>query len=268
MEYDRPPSPEEFQRLVLGILGSRWPDREFRPGRDVFEVVADSQRISLQSLYAQYATVPGSVGELPTTMQGVLGDLIRPVEDALEWTWEQASQVVRPLITAKPRFAGLTVPPVTFPFPGGLTIAIVRDEDTRYAYLTEREREAWQVSRPELLKTALSNLDEVSRGLPFAAAGGNDAVLILRTGDGYDAARVLLQRVRRFAASHLGEPFLAGIPNRDFLVLWSRACAPKVQEAIRYQLVEDHRQQPYAITANVLRVSRERIELESEPAGE
>lgn len=39
--------------------------------------------------------------------------------------------------------------------------------------------------------------------------------------DGHDAVRILVPRIRQAAAPFPGDPFIAAVPNRDFLILWS-----------------------------------------------
>ena len=51
-------------------------------------------------------------------------------------------------------------------------------------------------------------------GRPFA--------LVLNSGDGYDATRLVLPQVRDAFAAELGEEYLVGIPNRDFLIAFSQ----------------------------------------------
>jgi uncharacterized protein YtpQ (UPF0354 family) len=85
-------------------------------------------------------------------------------------------------------------------------------------------------------------------------------LLAIQTGDGYDAARLLLPAMRKLAVEQLGEPCYAALPNRDFLILWARSNPEEFQSMVRAQIRQDSESQPYPLTSTVFVVTRARVE--------
>lgn len=81
-----------------------------------------------------------------------------------------------------------------------------------------------------------------------------DPFLASEEKDGYDAVRLLLPWVRQEAAKHLGNPFLAAIPNRDFLVMWGTTNSQAFQSRARDNVLQDFKSQPYKLSSSVLKV--------------
>ena len=80
-------------------------------------------------------------------------------------------------------------------------------------------------------------------------------MLAIQTGDGYDAARLLLPAMRKLAVEHLGEPCYAAVPNRDFLIMWSQSNPEEFQTLVRAQVRQDCQSQPYPLTSTVFVVT-------------
>ena len=108
--------------------------------------------------------------------------------------------------------------------------------------------------RSELFETALKNVD-ISYGSAKLQGGQKpDAFLASEEKDGYDAVRLLLPWVRTEAAKHLGDPFFASIPNRDFLIMWGTENSALFQGQARQNVALDYQSQPYKLSPLVLKV--------------
>ncbi len=83
--------------------------------------------------------------------------------------------------------------------------------------------------------------------------------MMLNTHDGYDAARLLVPEFRDFIASKLGYPFHAGIPSRDFLIMWSLDNPDKMKIGFASSIKLDFEEKAYPLTPNVLKVSKNGI---------
>src|SRR5689334_794529 len=57
----------------------------------------------------------------------------------------------------------------------------------------------------------------------------------------------IVPRFRRFIASHVGQPFFAAIPNRDFLIAWATDCEPGFHQLAREQVARSFNERPYAL---------------------
>lgn len=98
-----------------------------------------------------------------------------------------------------------------------------------------------------------------SRNTPMQGNLDEVKFLMIQSNDGYDAARLLAPKFREFLASKLGYPFHAGIPNRDFLIVWSIENPEKMKSGFAESIAEDFREKPYPLTPNVLVVTKEKI---------
>lgn len=109
----------------------------------------------------------------------------------------------------------------------GILVAVAVDHPDRYEFMLDRHLEAWPATREEARARALRNLARISEGLALEAdRPGNPELpgkwLAISEKDGYAAARILVPAVRARIAELLGETFFFALPNRDFLVAWSR----------------------------------------------
>jgi uncharacterized protein YtpQ (UPF0354 family) len=80
---------------------------------------------------------------------------------------------------------------------------------------------SWGVSPDDLRKTALKNLAKWSADAPWTdEVSGDRRLLSSDTGDGSDAARILLPEVRKHLATELGAAgrVLVGLPERHLLI--------------------------------------------------
>jgi uncharacterized protein YtpQ (UPF0354 family) len=152
-------------------------------------------------------------------------------------------------------------PVVHFPFPAAVRIGVVLDDSRGYSYLRQCDIAEWGQSADAVYERAVANLEQASSGIQVHSGGPPDRYLAIEAKDGYDAVRIVLPGLRRFIIERLGEPFLATVPNRDFLVAWATDCSSRFQEFARAKAQKDFAAQPYPLTPEVLRVSSEGIAL-------
>jgi len=88
---------------------------------------------------------------------------------------------------------------------------------------------------------------------------GAPRALIVNTQDGYDASRLLLPNVREAFTEELGEQYLVGLPNRDFLIAFSERDEETAAGIIR-QVKHDYQRMHHPITATIYRAGPDRIE--------
>ena len=139
-----------------------------------------------------------------------------------------------------------------------IDIAFVIDESDSYTFIMEKDLLNWNITEERLLKTALKNLDVLVKDteISIATAGEDpkERYAIIETGDGYDAAKLLSNAVRRRIAADLGDVFVAAIPFRDFLVFWSEDFSLEQQFLSQVQQEFDA-EETYKLTPNPFLVS-------------
>ncbi|MEZ4335273.1 MAG: hypothetical protein R3B82_01480 [Sandaracinaceae bacterium] len=105
---------------------------------------------------------------------------------------------------------------------------------------------------------AIENLADRSAGARFGTVDTEGGPIVFaRTGDGLDAARILLPTLHAVLAPELGDAFLAAIPHRDVLL----ACAdtPRLREALLARARDDAARAPHRITDRLFRVDADRL---------
>ena len=103
--------------------------------------------------------------------------------------------------------------------------------------------------------TALANLATRSASARFARVDTADGPLVVaRTGDGLDAARLVLPTLHDVLAPELGSPFLAAVPHRDTLLACAREPASLVH-ALRARARDDAARAPHRISEALFEIS-------------
>lgn len=124
----------------------------------------------------------------------------------------------------------------------------------RSRYVRADEVECWGVPDSVLEETWLARLAARSEQARFARVdtqGG--AMVIARTGDGLDSARLLLPTLWGVLVEELSPPILAAVPHRDTLLAVS-ATEPSMVTALRARAEDDYRRAPHGISAQLFEV--------------
>ncbi len=103
-----------------------------------------------------------------------------------------------------------------------LKVALVAAHPGRNRFLRLSECESLKPSLPELMRVALDNLRQRSEGMQLRPYPQAPALMQLRLGDGFDAARVLLESCYQQARQQLGPSFWCALPHRDLLLFASQ----------------------------------------------
>jgi uncharacterized protein YtpQ (UPF0354 family) len=160
--------------------------------------------------------------------------------DAPEHEWTAAASrimpVLRPLGTSGVALAGLDrealsregnkshAQPVIDPGPGDLAVAYAMRAESFDVLVNADHLLAWGIEPSVLRETALENLGQWSSGAPWNdELSGERRLVSSETGEGGDAARILLPEVRSYLATELGAGgrVVVGMPDRDLLVAGS-----------------------------------------------
>ena len=145
------------------------------------------------------------------------------------------------------------------PFVNDLAISYVIDLNGDAAAITTPQLMRWHMTIDELDAIARQNLTCCEGGLKaqlIVSEGGRAATFNI--GDGYDAARLLLDNLHAKLASDLGGDFLVAIPARDVFIAFPdqrNAFAHKLNE----QIISDFRRMPYPVTPKLFLVTRDGV---------
>jgi hypothetical protein len=266
---DCPIDPKAFQSEVLAMLKQDFPGRTFKAGKSFDVIVTDKVELGLSNLRARLclASPPLSAKERVAAARTHFRSMLsvadqRPPGGSEGWASVQG-QVMLQLMPAEyaQKFQDDKAL-VSRAFIPGVATAVVIDSERGYRYVRKIDLAQWKIGVDALFEQALKNLDAKSKAAKLQSSRGPDKFLAFEEKDGYDAARILLPWVRSEAAKLLGDPFLASMPNRDFLILWSAQNSAQFQKFTRQKARDEHRTQPYPLTPATLRVWQDgRVEI-------
>jgi hypothetical protein len=125
--------------------------------------------------------------------------------------------------------------------------------------VTNWDARRWGTDPAGIHEVSLDNLTRLS--WPSRLEGSRQPqggrVILVETGDSLASSRLLHPQLHRLFSGPLGNPFWAGIPDRDTLVLFSDR--KSLKQRIGRRLVIDHRTSPYPITARAFLVTRDGV---------
>lgn len=249
-----------FRDRVLAVLRDRFPAREFAPADDPQVVTSGGAEFGLHNLYADYTRNALGDAEFRDLVVERFARLLAELDERQgrgQLGWDDVRDRLRPQLM--PAEFRRQAPLLTFPFSDDVLIGVVVDSPAGYQYVRTEEPPAWGQGAKEVYDVAVENLERASSGIAMSFVPPPRALIGIETKDGYDAARILVPGIRKLAAEKLGEPFLAGVPNRDFLILWSAFNPAEFQGFVRKKLAADFAEQSYSLTPKVLKVSRTEI---------
>lgn len=124
----------------------------------------------------------------------------------------------------------------------------------RSRYVRADEVDCWAVPDATLEETWLTRLAARSEQARFARVDTQEgAMVIARTGDGLDSARLVLPTLWGVLVEELPPPILAAVPHRDALLAVS-ASEPAMVAALRARAEDDFRKAPHGISPGLFEV--------------
>ena len=253
-------NPDEFRDFVLRVIRARFPGRSVAATPDPEVVAAEGAELGLQNLYSKFLQAEVSVDGLEQLVCEHFARMFRAADQVVSpatLPWEQVEARLRPQLM--PAEYENHLPLVAFPFMDAIMVGLVIDTADGYSYVTPERADDWGRTDEQLYDIALNNLNEASDDLEMAYIPPPQALIAIESKDGYDATRILLPGIRELAVERLGEPFFAGIPNRDFLLMWSVESDETFQKFTREKVCEDFQRQPYPLSPRILRVTEDDI---------
>lgn len=247
-----------FQRKVHGLVSQLYPDRIFSLSDDPLKLESDETVYGLSNLNAKYLLsdqTPSSLEMLIREQFDVVFRSMAPASSDL--AWEEARNYLMPQLMPAEFVQMAPVELVSRPFIDGVVLGLVIDSETSYQYVNVEGRNRWGIEANEIFDAAFENLNQRSQGIELMAFPGENGFFIVSTRDGFDAVRLLSPEMRNLVAEHIGSPFFAGIPNRDFLICWSATGDADFQDKMRQQISSDFDEQPYPLCRLALSVSHD-----------
>lgn len=260
-----PATPEEFVQRVMEVLAREYaPVQATRTGEWSLHLVdgqgAEIGTVSLENLYRECLLQAESAGALIRNhLNGVLGLFSEGAAPDEAETYASVCARILPMLRSEAWVSEIPqdMELATIPFAPGLVMCFAVDEPTHFSYISRARLAGWDVPLERLQEMAQDNLAARDENLQVTVLPGPDGqpvAVAVAAGDGYDASRFLLPNIRELFAEHLGEEYLVGIPNRDFLIAFSERI-PEMAARITKQVEADYQRMSHPISPTVYRVT-------------
>jgi uncharacterized protein YtpQ (UPF0354 family) len=206
--------------------------------------------ISVQNFYDAYRGQPDQLDEVLAALERSLRSYEAPrTATAFAELSERIYPMLKPislLVTIRER----NLPMIVYRhFLADLIITYVIEEPSSVAYINEQHLERWGQSEHELHERAMANLRRRTgeRGSHTVAGAGQQRLVILDAQDGFDATRLLMpDLITSLAGDIPGDP-VVGIPNRDFLIIFSDADRT-ILTAVAHQIQREAAERAHGLT--------------------
>lgn len=240
----------QFQKRALEILKRSHPNESFRQGSSALKVMLGAVELDLQRLYSNCRNNETQTEEL---VLQYFSHAIALSRRPASINWETARPLLRPQLV--PLEFQDRLPVWTYPFSEKIGIGIVLKESDGAPFVRAEQLAEWGIPAEGMYKQSVENLSGDKAEKEVTITDGSDRFIGMETHDGFDAVRILLPSLRQLAAEKLGERYYAGIPNRNFLILWSRECSPRFRDYAVEKIETDFAIQPFPLASNVFEVS-------------
>lgn len=250
---------EQFVQRVIDTVHQKFPLVKIARAEQSFSLRVNGHVASLENLYRMAALRPDDTQH---HIERWAVELLRAGEGPPDQNagYDELRERILPMILNEHAGEVQSGTMVTQPFVAGLHIGYGIDRDRTIAYLSKAIFQEWKIDVDELHETALQNLVVRSEAIAANAAQDPDGrinLIIFQTMDGFDASRILLPTLHEKLREHLGNQFVAGIPNRDILLCF-RDEEDNVAR-LRHQIGEDFRSMPHPVTDRLLLVTADGI---------
>jgi hypothetical protein len=238
-----------FQARVARILRELYPDKSLELSADPLTLKCGETTVGLTNLKANFLFGPQTDIELRVLVtehfrKAFAGTLLLNENDL---SWATVKSQLMPQLMPRSFLDRMDL--VHFPFGDDeIVLGIVIDGDEAYSYILKSGLKDWEVSEDEVKRTAFDNLSRRSKGIEMTSVPGDNGLFLVQTMDGFDAVRIVEPAMRSFIGEHLGLPFYFGVPNRDFLICWSKNGDQSFNDQMRSQISSDCDEQPYPLS--------------------
>lgn len=244
---------EDFQEYVMEYI-----NQQSQAGG----VKVEELTIGLKNLFRKYERKPVDQEGINAMVYGYFQELFENKNNEkkpADMSWMLARRLLRPQLAPVDYLKKIGAPYKKLD--RKTAISYVIDNQYGYNYINDQDVERWNVDIEEIDDLAVENLDRVSKDIPMQVSLEGDKFIIVQVLDGYDAARILIPSFRRFISYNLGEPFLAAVPTRDMLIMWSQDNSNISQRFVRRKISREYSEQFYPLSSTIFLVTSQKIRI-------
>tara|TARA_R110002111_G_scaffold100976_6_gene156551 strand:+ start:116074 stop:117381 length:1308 start_codon:yes stop_codon:yes gene_type:complete len=253
--------PELFANEVLYLAQKKFPlvKSQLIPG---FRLNFGESEINLTNFYRAYLTTPEYFEKNITTALATILQINEWGESQTEPELSQIQDRIMPILLSRESWENNFPNFVGEGWIANLAILYVVDESNAYWYIHDKLLRKWNIDREQLHQIALRNLDRYfdSNQIELICMSREEGpnMIIQSKPDAYNASQVLSKSFYQQARKFLGSEFLAGVPNRDFLLALSLSEAPII-EKIQHNIASDYLTMDHPLTDQLLVVTADGV---------
>jgi uncharacterized protein YtpQ (UPF0354 family) len=186
----------------------------------------------VEEAYASYKRDPAKLDErLDNFAEDAETRLARGNADA---SFRDVRDVILPVLKPQTAFRRLSDQPAVTPFPGNLRVAYAVQKPDSFMLVTPADLERWQQSVGDIHRLALANLlRETRREQPLRC---EEKLCGWASGDGYDAARLVVPELRAAIVRKIG-PAVYAVPRESVYVALPIRLAERIKSRVEHDFV-------------------------------
>lgn len=250
-----------FTERLVAEAQRRYPERQVET-TEVLSVRFGDTQMGLSNVYRQYIAAPEHFDDLVTQVLERAERLQNISPQRFEPTLNAVRERIMPMLYPWAQWQELFPNHLGQAWVGPLAVLYVVDQPDTYWYVRDELLDKWEISPEELEKLALSNLQAYWDVKPMelhVAAGEHRPSLVLPANrDSYNAVRFLCPHFRSQLLELFGQPFVIGLPNRDFFVAASVESRQLLQNLQR-QIRSDYATSDHPLCDQLLLVSEDGV---------
>jgi uncharacterized protein YtpQ (UPF0354 family) len=200
------------------------------------EVTAEN---SLNTLSLDIAAAYAAYKKDPANLDRILADFAKDADERMAAGNEGKSfsgvrSQILPLLKPEQSFRRLSEQPFTVTFPGDLRVVYVVQAPDSMTFITKADLESWKHSAARVDELALSNLlRQTKRTQPLRC---EQKLCGWASGDGYDAARMLVPQLRAEIVRKIG-PAVYAVPRESVYVALPIKLAGRIKDKVEHDFV-------------------------------
>jgi uncharacterized protein YtpQ (UPF0354 family) len=186
----------------------------------------------VEEAYASYKRDPAKLDErLDNFAEDAETRLARGNADA---SFRDVRDAILPVLKPQTAFRRLSDQPAVTPFPGNLRVVYAVQKPDSFMLVTPADLERWQQSVGDIHRLALANLlRETRREQPLRC---EEKLCGWASGDGYDAARLVVPELRAAIVRKIG-PAVYAVPRESVYVALPIRLAERIKSRVEHDFV-------------------------------
>jgi uncharacterized protein YtpQ (UPF0354 family) len=188
--------------------------------------------LGVEEVYASYKRDPAKLDELLKTFAADAD--ARMARGNADTSFRDVRDVILPVLKPQTAFRRLSDQPAVTPFPGSLSVTYAVQKPDSFMLVTPADLGRWQQSVAGIHRLALANLlRETRREQPLRC---EEQLCGWASGDGYDAARLVVPELRAAIVRKIG-PAVYAVPRESVYVALPSRLAERIKSRVEHDFV-------------------------------